>query len=779
MSRCVRWPCDGVMLPTGYCETCGLPPPPASSAHTDDSRGSRSSATATTTTVTVAGDPLVVLSPRPDRDPGSMVLSSSKEIPESRRFCPCCRNEVGRSYRGRPGQVEGKCNNCKTPYSFVPKLRPGQQLGHYKVVGPLAQGGVGWVYLAQDNNLDQYVVLKGLIAALDPHARESFIAERYYLTRLDHPNIVRALDFVSADDKDSGESTSYLVMNFVGGSSLRTVIEEAATGRQLPLQNVIQYGLEILKALRYLHQLGLLYCDLKPENVIHGGDRVRLIDLGAMRPVGGATWGAEGSQAPKNSIWGTRGYQVPADEIQQRGLTVDSDLYTVGRTLKALFEASEDHPGKALPGRPVPGSVDSFIQIVERATQPHSDARFRSAAEMMDQLAFVQREVVGRVEGRRVPMTSAQFAPPAGLLDSGLGAVPPLDRWTERPASRDSARGDLLVDGRPSPLLVAGRLPDPLPDPDDPATPVLAAVSASNPERLLGQLPKVDGSVEVELWRCRAHLALAARAGDRDGYDGARADLAAAVKLAPDAGRRNWRIAWHCGLVALATAIDDDGVIDDDRVAEAADLFKEVWQELPGEAAPKLALGFCAECRGHVADAERNYQAVWDADDTQTSAAFGLGRLRLARPDREGAVALLSEVPALSRHYDAARVAAVRVLAGRLGSGDAPGPAHLNEAADRLGELSLDGGVPGPVRDRLAAIVLQGALDWSLAGDAASSEFEWGLAALALFGSPVTGHGLREQLADTLRELARNASDADQHGTLIDLANAVRPWTRT
>jgi serine/threonine-protein kinase PknG len=778
MSRCVHSPCDGVMRPSGFCGTCGLPSQPASSGHAATARGSRPSATvlttATTTTATgtVAGDPLVVLSPRPDRDPVSMVLSSSREIPESRRFCPCCQEKVGRSYLGRRGQVKGTCNNCKTPYYFLPKLRPGQQLGHYKVVGPLAQGGVGWVYLAQDTNLDRPVVLKGLIAALDPHARESFIAEQYYLTRLDHPNIVRALDFVTADDKDSGESTSYLVMNFVGGSSLRTVIAEAASGQRLPLQHVIQYGLEILQALRYLHQLGLLYCDLKPENVIHGGDRVRLIDLGAMRPVG-ATWGTKGAQAPKNSIWGTEGYQVPDEEIKKRGLTVDSDLYTVGRTLEALFKASEDHPGKASPGSPVPRSVDSFIRIVARATQRDWNARFRSAAEMMDQLALVQREVVGRVERRRVPMTSAQFAPQAGLLDSGLGAVPPLDRWTERPASRVAAPSDPLVDGRPPPPIVAGRLPDPLPDPDDPATPVLATVSASDPQRLLGQLPKVKGSVEVELWRCRAHLALAARATERGGYDGARADLAAAVELAPDASRYNWRIAWHRGLVALATATDDDGV------ARAADLFEKVWEELPGEAAPKLALGFCAECRGNTADAERNYQAVWDADDTQTSAAFGLARLRLAKPDREGAVALLSEVPALSRHYDAARIAAVRVLAGRLGSGDPPGPAHLNEAADRLGELSLDGGVPGPVRDRLAAIVLQGALDWSLAGGAAPGGFEWSLAALDLLGSPVTEHGLRERLSGTLRELARNASDADQHGTLIDLANAVRPWTRT
>jgi serine/threonine-protein kinase PknG len=770
VSRCEQPACTGnpgLVQSNGFCDTCGLAPAPKSSGYASPVGGSSPSATiptTPTTTPTVAGDPLVVLSPRPDPDPASIVLPPNPHIPESRRICHGCNGKVGQSYQGRPGLVEGVCQNCLTPFSFTPKLRPGQRLGHYTVIGPLAHGGVGWVYLAQDTNLDRQVVLKGLIDPRDRNSQESAIAERYYLTRLDHPNIVRALDFVTVDDKDGGERTSYLVMNFVGGSSLRAVMADASGGQQqrLPLEEVIQYGLEMLKALRYLHELGLLYCDLKPENVIHGGNRVRLIDLGAVRPAQGG-----------GASWGTPGYQVPKEEIKERGLTVDSDLYTVGRTLADLFSASEDHPGKAPVDNPVPGSVESFIRIVERSSRRDWRRRFRSAAEMIEQLTLVQREVVALRYNRRLPLTSTQFAPSAGLFDYGLGVVPPLERWTGQPASRVAARRNPLADGRPSPGVVAGLLPDPLPDPDDPATAALAMVSASNPLRLLAQLPRVKDSVEVELWRCRAHLALAARAEAQAGYDGASADLAAATQLARGTGRQSWRIAWHRGLVALATATDARSVV------AAGRLFAEVWAELPGEAAPKLALGFCAEYTGRTADAERNYQAVWRADDTQASAAFGLARLRLADMDRRGAVALLGEVPALSRHYDAARIAAVRVLADQLGSGNLPGPADLADAADRLGELSLDGGVPGPVRERLAAVVLQAALDWRLAAGAAAGEFEWSPAALSLFGDPVTENGLRERLSDRLRELARNAGDADQHGTLIDLANTVRPWTRT
>src|SRR5262249_60112747 len=118
----------------------------------------------------------------------------------------------------------------------------------------------------------------------------------------------------------------------------------------------------------------------------------------------------------------------------------------------------------------------------------------------------------------------------------------------------------------------------------------------------------------------------------------------------------------------------------------------------------KLALGYCAECNGRPARAEDLYQAVWHRDRLQVSAAFGLARLRLADGDRPGAVAVLSAVPRVSRHADAAAVARVLILSGPLSSGP-PSPDDLRTAADRLPALYLDGGDrTGDARDRLAAV---------------------------------------------------------------------------
>src|SRR5262249_14459352 len=145
-------------------------------------------------------------------------------VPERHRECGVCQTKVGRSRAGQPGLDRGYCPRCGTHYSFVPTLNRGDQLGQYQVVRPLAHGGVGWIYLARDTHLDdRWVVLKGLINAQDPAAVEAAVSERRYLVTLDHPKIVRILDFVERYDPESGMQTGYTVMEYVGGWSLEAI----------------------------------------------------------------------------------------------------------------------------------------------------------------------------------------------------------------------------------------------------------------------------------------------------------------------------------------------------------------------------------------------------------------------------------------------------------------------------------------------------------------------------------------------------------------------------
>jgi serine/threonine-protein kinase PknG len=105
-------------------------------------------------------------------------------VAENKRFCGACDRPVGRGKDGQPGLVDGFCPHCGTQFSFAPKLEPGEMVaGQYEVLGCLAHGGLGWIYLAMDHNLGKrWVVLKGLLNTGDAAAQEAAVAglERSY-----------------------------------------------------------------------------------------------------------------------------------------------------------------------------------------------------------------------------------------------------------------------------------------------------------------------------------------------------------------------------------------------------------------------------------------------------------------------------------------------------------------------------------------------------------------------------------------------------------------------
>jgi serine/threonine-protein kinase PknG len=670
--------------------------------------------------------------------------SRSLELPERSRRCHECGQPVGRSYAGQEALSEGHCPRCGTRYSFVPGLRDNALVSdRYKVVGCLARGGQGWVYRAKDTHLDDNdVVLKGLINAADQVALELAVGERRFLTDTHHPNIVRIFGFATDWDPRSERQTGYIVMEYLDGMSLHDIRSAARDPDRpnitLPAEHILAYGHEILSALDYLHGQELVYCDLKPDNLIRVKNGVKLIDLGGVRRFNDRT----------SPIVGVRPYLVGDEEIETHGLTVRSDLYALGVTLDELFRARTPSPA----GASAPLGVESFQRLVKRARHDRWSRRFASAADMSAQLTGVLREILPSAGGVPRPDPSITFMPSAVLLDAGLGAVPPLQTWTAGPG------GGLLDAGCPPAPMVAIGLPAPAPvpeKPDDPAVSFLETVSAPDARSLLAKLSTYEEpSIEIELCRCRAYLELAE-------LDSAKRDLAAAAGMLGAGAARDWRVTWHRGLLALAG----------DDVAGARDLFDEVYADLPGELAPKLALGYCAERLGQHDRAVLFYETVWHRDRLQASAAFGLARVSLARGDRAAAVALLDAVPPISQHYDAARVAAVRVLAARL-PGDLPGAASLNEAVRRLPELHLDGGdADGEHRARLTAALREVALDVVEAGGAKE------LAGGEVLGSPPSARDLCALLESSFRSLAGQARTVDDHSTLVDRANSVRPRT--
>ena len=271
------------------------------------------------------GAGLTRVPPAPEIDAAQAIMKNP-QVPEEKRNCPNCGAPVGRSRAGQPGRTEGFCAKCGNAFSFTPKLQPGDLVAQqYEVAGCLAHGGLGWIYLAQDRNVsDRWVVLKGLLNTGDKDALAVAIVERQFLAQVEHPLIVEIYNFVTHDE------AGYIVMEYVGGTSLKQILKErmrANSGRfdPLPVDQALAYILEILPAFSYLHDLGLVYCDFKPDNLIQVGDAVKLIDLGGVRRI----------DDMDSAIYGTVGYQAP--EVAQVGTTVASDIYTIGRTLVVLI----------------------------------------------------------------------------------------------------------------------------------------------------------------------------------------------------------------------------------------------------------------------------------------------------------------------------------------------------------------------------------------------------------------------------------------------------------
>ncbi|MGX9889088.1 tetratricopeptide repeat protein [Streptomyces sp. NPDC002276] len=723
--------------------------------------------------------------PRPD--PRAMVLENP-EVPERKRFCSRsdCGAPVGRSRGDSPGRTEGFCTKCGNPYSFSPKLAGGDVVhGQYEVVGCLAHGGLGWVYLAVDRAVsDRWVVLKGLLDTGDEDAMAAAISERRFLAEIEHSNIVRIYNFVEHLDQRTGSLDGYIVMEYVGGKSLKEIANDrrTETGKRdpLPVEQACAYGIEALEALGHLHSRNLLYCDFKVDNAIQTEDQLKLIDMGAVRRM----------DDEESAIYGTVGYQAP--EVAEVGPSVASDVYTVGRTLAVLTFDFQGYTNVFVDSLPDPDNIEvfrryeSFYRLLVRATDPDPARRFASAQEMAEQLTGVLREVVSLQTGRARPSLSTLFGPELKVTDTelfpkldedvsllGARVVRPrkkagtrvdaaLPAAAPRPAVTAAANGSANGSAGATPDLVkqvdspavALALPVPHVDPTDPNAGFLAGLMTTAAAELLGALASAPSpSVETRLRQIRAWLE------NGDSYTA----LEALAKL-EDERPDDWRVVWYRGVAALAT-----------RDYEAAALsFDAIYDAFPGEPAPKLALGLCAEVLGQLDNAAEYYRLVWSTDPSYVSAAFGLARVQLATGDRAGSVRTLESVSEASIHYTAARVAAVRARLRRrtATAGDTP---FLDDLTASAGQVeALEGyGLDAVRREQLSAEVLGCALDWILSGGQGSVP----PTRPELLGNELDERGLRFGLERSYRTLARLARGGEERIDLVERANRYRPRT--
>jgi serine/threonine-protein kinase len=231
------------------------------------------------------------------------------------------------------------------------ELPMGTQLGAWRLLKPLGEGGMGRVYLAEraDGAYEQQAAVKLVRLASSPHAAERFTRERQILAGLDHPHIARLLD-----GGQTSEGWPFLVMEFVDGERIDTWCQQ----RQLDLTQRLALMQSLCEALTYAHRSLVIHCDLKPANVlVDRSGRLRLLDFGIAH--------LEGDEAGPAGL--TPGYASP-EQLAGRAPTTASDVYSLGRLLTELC-------------MPVAGRRRTELQaIVSKATALLPEQRYADAA---------------------------------------------------------------------------------------------------------------------------------------------------------------------------------------------------------------------------------------------------------------------------------------------------------------------------------------------------------------------------------------------------------------
>ncbi|MCW8141965.1 MAG: serine/threonine protein kinase, partial [Planctomycetota bacterium] len=265
--------------------------------------------------------------------------------------------------RNRP-PLAGRRENA-APASLVelvlgPETTGLPAINGYVIEGILGRGAAGIVYAAREvrgnDSVGPLVALKRLDPSVAEHHRERLRREHQVLRRLEHPAIVRALDFV--DNRTQGV---FLLMEYAEGEDLQRRIEQGP----IPQRQAIRIVRDVLQALAAAHAANIVHRDIKPSNVIVAPDgTVKLIDFGVAMAV------SDQRLTRTLDAVGTLDYAAPE---QQRGQAEPvSDVYSVGRLLWCLVRGRLDAHGA--PTELPPG----LLAIVRRATQTHPRDRFRT-----------------------------------------------------------------------------------------------------------------------------------------------------------------------------------------------------------------------------------------------------------------------------------------------------------------------------------------------------------------------------------------------------------------
>jgi serine/threonine-protein kinase len=288
-------------------------------------------------------------------------------------------------------ELQSPVNSAALGATDLPE--PPWHCGPYRVIREIGRGGMGIVFEARDLTTDARVAVKLVppLFASAPRYSDRFAREAEMGSQIDHPNVVRTLDFGSVTIRD--RPVPYLVMEFVEGQNLRELQQELGAVPESLLREIAD---QVAQGLAAIHEAGIVHRDLKPENVLITKDRsVRIMDLGIAK-LRDATL----ELTREGQFIGSLHYASP-EQCGGGEIGPATDLYALGVVLHELATGDNpfrrENPAAAIHAHldhiapPIIETSPFFAELVSTLLEKDPERRFRGGAELREVLAAGER----------------------------------------------------------------------------------------------------------------------------------------------------------------------------------------------------------------------------------------------------------------------------------------------------------------------------------------------------------------------------------------------------